>query len=295
MSQSLWHPRQWPAWLTLALLALLAQLPRAALATMGTLIGHVLYFVHAPRRRIVAVNLARCFPALDSAARSALARAHFRALGRGLFDAAFAWFAPRWRIRRAVRFVDRHYYDEALTRGPVILLAPHFVALEMGIALAPERAMATLYKRGKSTVFNWAFAARRSRFGGTAIEVGEGVKPAIRALKRGEPLYYLPDQDLGERRSVFAPFCGVRAATVPALAGLVRLTGASVVPLFLLQRGSGYEAVFMPPLRLTLDDAVATATQMNAAIERGIALAPAQYFWVHKRFKTRPPGEAGFY
>ena len=295
MSRSLWHPRQWPAWWALALLAVLAQLPRAVLAIMGALIGQFLYFMHASRRRIVAVNLARCFPALSGPARRALARAHFRALGRGLFDAAFAWFAPPWRIRRAVRFVDRHCYDEALARGPVILLVPHFVALEMGIVLAPERAMATIYKRGKSAVFNWAFVARRGRFGGTAIEVGQGVKPAIRALKRGEPLYYLPDQDLGEGRSVFAPFCGVAAATVPALAALVRLTGASVVPLVVLQRGTGYEAVFMPPLRLALDDAVATATQMNAAIEAGIALAPAQYFWVHKRFKTRPPGEPGFY
>lgn len=295
MSHSLWHPRQWPAWLALAVLALLAQLPRAVLAGVGALLGQLLYWVHAPRRHIVAVNLARCFPSLDAAARRALARAHFRALGRGLFDAAFAWFAPLWRLKRAVRFVDRHHYDAALTHGPVILLVPHFVALEMGIVLAPERTMATVYKRGKSAVFNWAFVARRGRFGGTAIEVGAGVKPAIRALKRGEPLYYLPDQDLGEGRSVFAPFCGVEAATVPALAGLVRLTGATVVPLFLLQRGVGYDAVFMPPLTLALDDAVATATQMNAAIEAGIALAPAQYFWVHKRFKTRPPGQAGFY
>jgi len=295
MSASLWHPRHWSAWLALATLALLAQLPRAVLAALGALIGQLLYYVHPPRRRIVAINLARCFPALDPVARRALARAHFRALGRGLFDAAFAWFAPRWRIERAVRFVDRHHYDEALRRGPVILLVPHFVALELGIVLAPERTMATVYKRGKSAVFNWAFVARRGRFGGTAIEVGAGVKPAIRALKRGEPLYYLPDQDLGEGRSVFAPFCGVEAATVPALAGLVRLTGATVVPLFLLQRGPGYEARFMPPLCLALDDAVATATQMNAAIEAGIALAPAQYFWVHKRFKTRPRGEVGFY
>lgn len=284
----------------LALLRLVSRLPLPLLAPLGRFIGRALYYLHPPRRRIVAVNIRKCFPELSPRARARLVRRHFGAFGQGLFDMALAWWAPPARLKRLVRLRNREYYDNALKQGrPVILLAPHFVALEIGgMRLATERRMATMYLATKNAAFNRALVALRTRFGGDLVERAQGFKPVVRALKRGSVFYYLPDQDLGRRRSVFAPFFGIQTATVPALSRLAALTGATVLPCVTRQRsrGRGYDVVFGPPLPAAdLDDPVVYAARMNAAIERAVREAPEQYFWVHKRFKTRPPGERGFY
>lgn len=284
----------------LALLRAASHLPLPLLAALGRLIGRLLYYLHAPRRRIVAVNIAKCFPELSPRARARLVRRHFSAFGQGLFDVALAWWASRARLVRLARLFNREYYDNALKQGrPVILLAPHFVALEVGgMRLAVERRMAGMYLETKNPAFNRALVALRTRFGGDLVERAQGFKPVVRALKRGGVFYYLPDQDLGRRRSVFVPFFGIQTATVPALARLAILTDAVVLPCVTRQRsfGRGYEVVFGPPLsRDDLAEPIACAARVNAVIERAVREAPEQYFWVHKRFKTRPPGEPGFY
>lgn len=284
----------------LGLLRAASGLPLPLLAALGRLIGRALYYLHAPRRRIVAVNIAKCFPELSPRARARLVRRHFSAFGQGLFDVALAWWASRARLERLVRLRNREYYDNALKQDrPVILLAPHFVALEIGgMRLAVERRMAGMYLETKNPAFNRALVALRTRFGGDLVERAQGLKPVVRALKRGSVFYYLPDQDLGRRRSVFAPFFGIQTATVPALARLAILTDAVVLPCVTRQRsfGRGYEVVFGPPLsRDDLAEPIACAARVNVVIERAVRESPEQYFWVHKRFKTRPPGEPGFY
>lgn len=260
----------------------------------------LLYFLHGPRRRIVDINLKLCFPQSTRQQRARIARTHFRALGQALFDMGVAWWASRARLKRLCRLHGHEYLDAALARGRgVILLAPHFVALELGgIALATEYAGATMFKDTRNAVVNRLFRTRRSRFGGRVIEHAEGLKPALRALKAGEVFYYLPDQDLGPDLSVFAPFFGIPTATVPALGRLARLTGAAVIPCFAYQRphGRGYDVVLETPLEnFPTGDELADAATMNASIERGVCARPAQYFWVHKRFKTRPAGKPRVY
>ncbi len=294
------HPRYWATWLGVGLLRTAVLLPLPVLAGIGGLLGLFLYYLHPPRRRIVAINLGRCFPRLDARAQRRLARQHFRALGQGLFDAAIVWWASVRRLQRLVHFEGREHYDRALTQGrPIILLAPHFVAMEVGgVFLSGERPVTTMYKKTKNAAFNSLLRHARVRFGGQIIERDEGLKPAIRALKGGRVFYYLPDQDLGREHSVFAPFFGVSTATVPALGRLAQLTGAVVIPCFTRQRtwGRGYDVIFEPPLAdFPTGDTLIDAARTNEAIERGVALMPAQYFWVHKRFKTRPEGEADFY
>jgi lipid A biosynthesis lauroyl/palmitoleoyl acyltransferase len=299
-SAALAHPRYWGTWLGIGLLRVAVLLPLPVLAAVGSMLGLLLYYLHPTRRRIVAVNLAHSFPQLAPRPRRRVARQHFRALGQGLFDAAIVWWASVRRLRRLVHFEGREHYDRALAQGrPIILLAPHFVAMEVGgVFLSSERPVATMYKKTKNAAFNSLLRHARVRFGGQIIERGEGLKPALRALKAGRVFYYLPDQDLGREHSVFAPFFGVSTATVPALGRLAQLTGAVVIPCFTRQRawGGGYDVIFAPPLTdFPTGDAVDDATRTNEAIERGVALMPAQYFWVHKRFKTRPEGEADFY
>lgn len=296
---ALLHPKYWPTWLGFSLLRLSAFLPLRVLALLGATLGMAFYLVHAPRRRIAATNLALCFPTLDARARGRLVRAHFRALGQGIFDVALAWWASRRRLRRLCRIEGGEHLAAAHARGGVILLAPHFAALELGgMRLALDYTCATMYKKAKNELATWFFMRRRPRFGGVAVEQRAGPRAAVRAIQDNLVFYYLPDQDLGATHSVFAPFFGVPTATVPALSRLAALGGAQVLPFFTYQRrwGAGYDIVIGAPLAdFPHGDSVRDATVMNAAIEAGVIRAPAQYFWVHKRFKTAPPGAAPRY
>lgn len=301
IESALWHPRHWLTWLGVGALRLATLLPLPVLWFLGAMLGMLLYAVHIPRRRIVATNLALCFPALTTRQRTRLARQHFRALGQGLFDVGIAWWASRARLHRLVRVCNSEHLERARAQGRgIILLAPHFVALEIGgLYISSVQAGSTMFKDTRNNaVINALFRSRRQRFGAIAIEYAQGLKPAVRSLKRGHAFYYLPDQDLGSELSVFAPFFGVPTATVPALGTLVRLSGAVVLPCVTRQLpfGGGYELSFASPLEnFPSGDALSDAAQMNAAIESAVRALPAQYFWVHKRFKTRPPGAPRVY
>jgi len=298
MSDRVGSLAQASARLGLVALWLLSQLPLPVLALLGRFLGLLLYALHRNRRRVVATNLGLCFPELSQAARRRLARAHFAALGQGLFDVTIAWWASLARLQRLVSFRGREHYDEALTHGNVILLVPHFVALEIGVLLSIERPMANVYRELPNPVFEQAFRRATTRFGATMITQGAGVRPILKALKEGRGLYYLPDQDFGEPSSVFAPFFGVPTITLHAIGRLARAAHAQVVPCYVWQKpyGRGYEIVFgetlaaFPSGNVEMD-----ARATNRAIEEGIREHPEQYFWVHKRFKTRPPGMPSVY
>ncbi len=282
----------------LVILHALSMLPLPLLAPIGRLIGALGYHLIRRRRHVVEVNLALCFPELSEPARTRLAKAHFRALGQALFDLPISWWASPRRLRRLVQFVDRHHLDEAAAAGRVILLVPHFVSMKIGVILSLERPMANVYRRMPNPVVDAAFRAAIGRFGATMIAQEEGIKPILRALHEGRVLYYLPDQDFGTRGSVFAPFFGVPTSTLEAAGRLARTVGARVVPCYVWQRprGRGYQVAFGPALPgFPSGDRLADATATNAAIEAGVRMHPEQYFWVHKRFKTRPPGSPPVY
>ncbi len=275
-------------------------LPLPVLWLLGGALGQTLYYLHGKRRRIVSVNIEKCFPHWPEKTRRRLASRHFRALGQGLFDTTLAWWASEKRLKRLVSFIGREHYDQALARGDnIILLVSHFVAVELGgIYLSRERPMIDMYKRAKNRLFDAVFYRARTRFGGRLVEQGEGLKPVITAIRQGVVFYYLPDQDPGRRNTVFVPFFGVPAATLTALGRLAGLTESVVIPCFTRQRphGEGYEIIFKPPLAgFPSEDLIQDAARMNQEIEKGVLEMPEQYFWVHKRFKTRPPGERGFY
>ena len=276
----------------------LSHLPLPVLAAIGRAFGWLAYRLLATRRRVVMINLRLCFPEKSEAWRTRLAQAHFAALGQGVFDVMVAWWASPARLSRLVSFRGREHYDRALARGNVILLVPHFAALEIGCVLSPERPMANVYRRLPNPVVEAAFRRCTGRFGATMITQQEGVRPVLKALREGRVLYYLPDQDFGERSSVFAPFFGVPTITLHAVGRLARAVAAQVVPCYVWQkpRGQGYEIAFGPPLAdFPSGDALTDAAATNRAIEEGVREHPEQYFWVHKRFKTRPPGTPPVY
>jgi len=283
----------------LALMWLLQLLPLPLLAAIGNGFGTLLYALGRGRRRVCLINLAHCMPELSTAARAALARRHFQAFARAFLERAILWWGSPARIRRLVRIEGMEHF-EAVRGGPLILLAPHFVGLDMGAArLMLEFDIVSIYARQKNKVFDAVLYAGRMRFGRvTLLSRQQGVRPALRAMQAGRPFYYLPDMDYGERDTIFVPFFGVDAATITGVSRLARLAAARVLPCVtrMLPGGEGYVVRFLPALENYPGASIEGDTRrMNALIEEQVRQMPEQYLWVHKRFKTRPPGEARWY
>jgi len=275
------------------------RLPQPVYAAAGEAAGALAFQLIAERRRVTRINLARCLPELSPQERERLARAHFRAFGRAFAERAHLWWGTRAQIEALVRVKGLEHL-RGLAGRPAVLFAPHFVGLDAGFArLALELPMVSMYARQKNRAFDRLLYEGRMRFGDQRlVSRQEGVRPLLAALRAGRPLYYLPDQDYGPRGSVFVPFFGVPAATTAALGRLARLAGAAVLPCVtrMLGRGEGYEVHIEPPWdNFPGEDARADARRMNAYIEARVREMPEQYHWMHKRFKTRPPGEARFY
>ncbi|HUJ17887.1 MAG TPA: lipid A biosynthesis acyltransferase [Nitrospirota bacterium] len=294
------NPRYWYAWPVLALMVLLAWTPRRILRFLGSGLGTVISWIPSSNRRYAERNLELCFPEKSPAERRRLMKQHFRLSGFATLSLGVAWFAPPWRLKRFIAVRDRHYLEDAVGRGNVIMLAPHFIGLDMGGArLASERSRkyVSMYRKARDPLLEYLFQ-RRARFGSVIIERNAGLKPIIRCLREGRPFYYLPDQDMGDRASVFVPFFGIPAATVTALSRIALATNAVVVPFItrILPNACGYEVRFYPPLEnFPTDDPVADATRMNQAIEQWVREMPEQYMWSYRRFKTRPNNEPSLY
>lgn len=285
----------------LALLWLLHWLPLPLLAALGSGLGRLLWHGAGARRRIALRNLELCFPDWDAARRRTVAREHFRWLGRSLLERGLLWHASPARLRRLIRvegaasFADTH-------RGPLMWLAPHFIGLDVAgaaIQLFIARPGCSIYQAQSNPVFDAALKRARLRFGNARIFArNETAKPLMRAIKEGAGFFNLPDMDFGAKDAAFVPFFGVPAATLLAPSRMARLLGMAVQPVVaeMLPGGQGYRVRFFPPWDdFPTRDAEADTARMNRWIEQRISDNPAQYLWVHKRFKTRPPGEASLY
>jgi KDO2-lipid IV(A) lauroyltransferase len=283
----------------LGLVWLLHFLPLAALAPLGRGLGILLYILGRGRREVALTNLRLCFPGRSEDECRRIVRAHFQAFGRSLFEHGILWWSSKERVQRLVR-VEGIEHWRAVAGQPVIFLAPHFIGLDMGgIRLGSEHRVVSVYSRQKDAAFDEVLYHGRTRFVMPELySRQQGVRSVIKALRRGLPFYYLPDMDFGGRDSIFVPFFGVPAATITGLPRIARLAGAVVVPAVTRQLpgADGYVLTFYPAWRdFPTDDMIADARRMNAFIEDRVREMPEQYYWLHKRFKTRPPGEAKFY
>jgi KDO2-lipid IV(A) lauroyltransferase len=276
---------------------LLHWLPLPLLAALGRGLGLLLYVLVGERRHVTLTNLGLCFPDLSPAEKSALARRHFMAFGRSFLELGLWWHASPERIRRLVR-LDGGEKLVAYRDKPVILLVPHFVGIDAGwIRLALEHGLVAIYTHQKNRVFEAAMNDGRLRFGNCALASRqEGTRRALKAMKGGRFFHYSPDMDYGPKESVFVPFFGVQTATITGLARLAKLTGATVIPVVTRMTSGGYVATVGEPwVDFPGADELADARRLNAFIEAEALKSPEQYYWLHKRFKTRPPGEQGVY
>ncbi len=287
--------------LLLALMWLLHGLPLALQALIGRSIGAMLYRFARSRRRVALRNLELCFPELDTAARERLAREHFQWLGRSIVERGLLWWAPRERLKRLIQVEGDVTLAERSER-PVMWLVPHFMALDVAgaaVLLFQSRKGASIYQRQSNPLMDAVIRRGRLRLGNCEIfPRSDSAKPLVRAIRQGTAFFNLPDMDFGKRDSAFVPFFGTPAATLLAPSRMARALGMVVQPVIaeMLPGGQGYRVNFMPPLvDWPSDDALADTERLNRFIEEQIRANPAQYLWVHKRFKTRPEGEAAVY
>lgn len=293
----LFAPRHWPTWLGLGLLRALCLLPIPWVLALGEGLGWVVGRLARSRRDVVLVNLRLCFPEHSGPALEGLADAHFRALGAGLFEAGLAWWASDARLARRLEVSGLEHLDAALQRGGVLLLTGHFTTLELGARMAAmQRPFHPMYRPLNNPLVDFLTSRWRSQRAGVPAIPKDDLRALVRALREGRAIWYAPDQTLGRLEGVWAPFFGVPTLTITATARLARMGRASVVPYFPERRGSRYVLRFQPALAdFPGGDDVADATLVNQVIEAGVRHAPSQYFWVHKRFKARPPGTPGVY
>jgi KDO2-lipid IV(A) lauroyltransferase len=282
-----------------AVLWLLRFLPPRLLALVGAGLGRLGYLLLSERRRVCLRNLERCFPDLPHAGRVALAQRHFAALGRAFVDHGVLFWSSGRRIARMVRIAGAERLSIMGSR-PLILLAPHFVGLDAGaVRLSMESEAVSMYRNQADPLVNRMLRRARNRFKDVRLySRQDGIRPVIRAIKESRPFYYLPDQDYGARESVFVPFFGIPAATITGVSRIARLAHAAVMPAVtrMLDGGVGYEVRLYPVWEdFPSGDDEADARRVNAFIEERVREMPEQYNWVHRRFKTRPPGEPDFY
>ena len=285
----------------LALLWLLHGLPLGMQAMLGRGLGALLWRFARARREVALRNLGLCFPHWPDAQRRAVAREHFAWLGRSLLERGLLWYAPPARLRRLIQVEGDVRLAEHSER-PVMWLVPHFLALDVaGVAtqLHQSRTAASIYSQQSNAVLDAAMRRGRLRFGLAEIfPRSDTARPLIRAIRQGHPFFNLPDTDFGTRDAGFVPFFGVPAATLLAPSRMARSLGMVVQPVVgeMLPGGAGYRVRFLPPWTdFPTNDPMADAARMNRWIEDEIRRNPSQYLWVHKRFKTRPPGEPTVY
>lgn len=291
-------PQRWSDRLGLGFMRLLARLPLPWVRGLGWLVGQVLHLVAARRRRIASTNWALCFPQDSEAQRRRAVRQHFVHFAQAWLDRSWLWEADEATVRARLRMTGATH--ELQVEQPTVILAPHFVGLDAGgmaVSLNVKRPLISIYAGQLNEAVDQWIRAGRLRFGDVKlVEKHQGLRPVIHLLRGGGALYLLPDMDMGPQESVFVPFFGVPTATVPTLPRIARLGHARVVPVISRMTREGYDVEVLPAWSdYPGEDAVADTATMNQKLEAMIATMPEQYYWVHKRFKTRPPGEALLY
>ena len=280
------------------LMGLLAHLPLPVLRALGWVLGRILFVLVVPRRKIALRNLALCFPQASPAQHRAWAREAFVVFCQTFLDRSWLWSAPREVVLRRVKLQGALHELDGDT--PTIIFAPHFYGMDAGglaLPLHTTRAFTSIFSTHPNPALDAWFMRGRQRFGDVRmLNRADGVKPIISSLRKGGLLYLLPDMDFGPNESIFVPFYGMQAATVPSLSRFARLGRAKVVGMVTRLTPEGYVAEITPAWEhFPTDDVAADTARMNRELERYINPIPGQYYWVHKRFKTRPPGEPSVY
>lgn len=278
---------------------LLHWLPLPLLGRLGEAIGSLLFKVLKRRRHICLTNLRLCFPNMTEAERYAIAHRHFQVYVRSVFERGILWWGSERRLRRLIH-VEYSMPMQDMIASPTVFMCPHFVSLDVaGVAVMLESSLCSIYTTQRNKVFDQALRKGRSRFRPVKLfSRAEGVKPIMRAMKENLPFFMLPDMDFGSKDAEFVPFFGINAATLTALPRIASATQAKVIPVIASIRPNydGWNVKFDRTWENYPEgDLLKDTRRMNAYIEHEILKIMPEYFWTHRRFKTRPPGEDSVY
>lgn len=282
-------------------LYLVQLLPFKLIHKIADAVGWLAYYAVKPRRKVGQVNLKKCFPEWSVEKREAVLKRHFQHMAKLMFEYGLYWYAPAERLRSLVRYENKHYLDDALDAGEkVILLYPHFTAFEMAVyTLNQDVPLTSMYSHQKNKAMDEQILKGRHRYDNVFL-IGrtEGLRAIIKHLRKSDaPFLYLPDQDFGRNDSIFVDFFGVPTATITGLSRIAGMAKAKVIPAIPFREADNTVTLrfYEPWEHFPGRDVVADTQRMNDFIEARVREIPEQYFWLHKRFKTRPEGEAGFY
>jgi len=292
-----YHPKFIPTWVLIFFMRIGAKLPFSLQVILGKGIGKILYPLMGRFRKIAYINISRCFPNKNLTQVESLVRQNFESVGISIFETANAYFANNEKIKKIISVNNERYLINALNKDQgVILLAAHFMPLMLGSrALLLKHTIANIYRPQDNPLFDEVMRKGFVDNGAVMIKTKD-TRSMMKAIKNGLPIWYAPDQDLGEKNSVFAPFFNIQTATVAATARLAKSSNIVVIPYFFIRTSSGYEMNFDPPLKnYPSDDPIKDATKTNKILQDQVLKAPEQYLWIHKRFKTQPEGEEYFY
>lgn len=296
-------PRYWPWWALIGFLWTIAHLPFPVQMLVGRTIGFLASLVPWMRRNVAEVNIKLCFPHLTLAERDKLLRQHFQSLGTGFIEMVMGWWMPNEKLLPLIEISGLEHLDQAMKDGNgVILLGAHFTSIELGgrllVAKRPEYEYTVMYRPHENPVFeHFVKSCREERMG--KVIARNNIRAMIRSLRNNKISWYAPDQNFGDKKNnIFVPFFGIPASTNPGTSRIAKVSGSPVIPFFTERKKdySGYKLTLLPPLEnFPSDDVEADAIRLNVLIEDQVSLIPEQYFWVHRRFKSRPSTGQDFY
>ncbi|MFT7413999.1 MAG: KDO2-lipid IV(A) lauroyltransferase [Methylophagaceae bacterium] len=288
------HPRFWPSWLGLLFMRVSIYLPVKGQLMVGKGLALIMTPLMKSRKKIAQRNLELCFPELSEEQRTALLEENFRTMGMMLIETALSWWASDASLQKRVRYEGLENLEAALARGKgVILLTGHFTSMELGGRLIMlKNPCYVMFRELNNQLFNSVMMRART-YHSEGIVLRDDPRSMVRALRKNKIVWYAPDQDFGRKMSVFAKFFGVPAATVPATARLVKMSDAAVIPFVPRREKNGsYTLSLSAPLTdFPSGEDVADAQVINDLLEKEVRQSPAQYLWIHRRFKTQAEGE----
>lgn len=299
-STRLLHPRYWSTWFGLGTLWLLTQLPYSVLMRLGAGAGKLSRLFLRRREKITCRNIELCFPGIDEAEKERMIAGNFASLGMALAETGIAWFWSDKAVKKLFEVSGMNHLRHAQQqkRG-VMVIGVHFMSLELGGRISGLcQPMMAMYRPHNNRAMEWAQTKGRMRSNKAMIN-RQDLRGMVHALKQGESVWFAPDQDYGPKGSVFAPLFAVeKTATTNGTFVLSRLANPAMLSIVLIRNSNnyGYRLIIDPELKnYPHNDEMAAAVYMNKVIESQILRAPEQYLWMHRRFKTRPSGEASLY
>ena len=291
------HPKFFPTWILILLMRIGVFIPFSAQVFIGKFIGKAIYPFMLKWRSTAYSNISHCFPEKKQAQVNTLVKNHFEAIGISFFETANAYYASDKKINKLLTINKEQYFTDALKQeGGIIILCAHFMPLMLGSrALLINHTIANIYRPQNNKLFDQAMVKGYKKNGAVMIKSTD-TRSIIKAINNSLPIWYAPDQDLGENNSVFAPLFGIQTATASATARLSKNNKTRVIPYSFIRTSKGYEMSFEKPLSgFPSNDPIIDATITNKILEKQINKNPEQYLWIHRRFKTRPEGAENFY